>query len=723
MENITETESITGQFQRILMRDYKSGYTVFTVLTPSGPVTCRGNILLPKEGMKLEITGCWEETKYGRQLSKCTVQVMYSDRDSMMEYLCTIPGIGTKTAADLVETFGENLYSIALSPDAISKLRQIPSVSQKRAESIIEYILETQEERKLFEMVSKNGGSYNASLKIYKDHGTYSIERLTARPYEIGIKAGLSFEVCDRIAQSHGFPAFAKPRVKAALMNVLWKKSKTGDTYVPQNELIKATRDMLAGTTNEAIAYNESIAAAVINACLATINEGIVREQKDVYLNTLYYQELRTAYAVKRLIRDAIPTECDPDALCSYAEEVCGVTYAAQQREAFTFLKKGGICILTGGPGTGKTTVIKGLLAGYEKLYPDNTIRLCAPTGRASQRMAEATGREATTIHRLLEYRPFGDTTICKNETDPIDANLLVIDEGSMISIDIADLLFSAIRSGTMVIIAGDVEQLPSVNAGNVLHDLINSKIIPVVALTETHRQANGSLIIENAQRIRNGQDLLATGEDFTIIECASDSEIPEIVTREYQKYHDPDNVFAAQVLTPSRKREHVGSKALNNNIQNLINPGKDGLRYADAVFRLQDKVMMMRNNYDPDNCYFNGDVGIITSVENSGLTIRLDQGDIHLTEDVLDDVSLAYVSTIHKSQGSEYDTVIVALSSEPATMLQRNLLYTAITRAKKRVILIATKGAVSKAVHTKDAAKRKSHLDTRLNSDTRKVG
>jgi len=718
LETNTEMESIRGQFQRVIMRDYQSGYTVFVVLTSTGPVTCTGVIMLPKTDVKVEVTGVWHTPasgRYGRQLAQCTVRELLSDTNSMREYLCTIPGLGVKTANELIEHFGDRLYSLALEDDAIRRITRLPSISEKRATTIVHYIRETQEQRKLFELISKHGGSYNACLRIYKEFGVNSVARLLEHPYEAGYKGGLSFEICDRIASSSEVPAYSRARITAAMMHVLRRKTHSGDTYVPHNELVKSTRDLLSGESGKDIAYTEAIAAAVINACLVTTSEGIIKEDKDVYLSSLYYQELRTAFAIRRLIRDAIPTPCDPQVLCAYAEKVCGVTYAEQQREAFNLLRYGGVAVITGGPGTGKTTLIKGFLVAFELLHPNCTIRLCAPTGRASQRMKEATGREATTVHRLLEYRPYGDVTVCKNEADPIEADLLVIDESSMVPIDLADLLFSAIKSGTTVILTGDIDQLPSVGAGNVLHDIIYSGCIPVVKLTKAQRQADGSLIIENAARIRDGISNLKTGEDFEIIECDDDTSIGEEVAKQFRRYYDPANVFSSQVLTPVTKRALVGSKALNNALQAIANPGSNSLHYADYAFRPGDKVMMTRNNYDPANSYFNGDIGTITDIHGGCVQVRIDKDEILLDEDLLNDLSLSYACTIHKSQGSEYDVAIVVLPAEPASMLQRNLLYTAITRAKKKVVLIAAKGAISKAVFTKDVAKRKSKLDIRL--------
>lgn len=704
----------SGQFIRVVMRDYQSGYTVFKILTEDNQMTCcTGNIVLPCNHMKVNVTGYWADTKYGRQLVDCTVEEVRTDKSGMLEYLCEIPGVGKTIASYLIETYGEQLYDIILRDNARSILSSTPGISTKRVDDIIRYVKGTEEQRKLFGFLKKHGGSYAASVKIYKACGPKSMTKLFENPYYVGYKAGLDFRICDSIAKETNCLSYGSVRMGAAVRHLLKNQTSGGDTYALLSDLVKSVREFL-GYAPEF----EAISSAILNGHIADGLEGCVVEKgeksSNVFLRSLYYNEVRTAYAVRRLMKTAVRTECDPEALCSYAEKVCGVSYAEQQRKAFELLRTGGFGIITGGPGTGKTTVIKGLLAAYEKLYPKKIIRLCAPTGRASQRMKEATGREATTIHRLLEYKPYEDTATCKNEADPINADFLFVDEGSMISIDVADMLFSAIRSGTIVLIAGDVDQLPSVGAGNVLRDIIASGVVPVIALTKTHRQADGSLIISNAKKIREGDSRLETGPDFEILTC-SDDEIPDVVQVQFMKYHKKDDVFALQILAPSRKRAGTGTKAINKQIQSAINPTAKGITYSDTTFRGGDKVMLMRNNYTGDDAYYNGDVGSVLAVSADGLDLLIDGTVVHVDESQMDDVSLAYATTIHKSQGSEYEVVICVMPSEPANMLQRNLLYTAITRAKKKAILIVAPGAIAKAVFTADVAKRKSMLIQRL--------
>lgn len=703
----TTTETITGIYMDAVMRDYQTGYTVFRINTGTEIMICVGYIIPPTEGMKVEVTGVWKNGKYGKQLTDCSLNEILTDKSSMTEFLSNINGIGRKTAEELVECFGERVYEVAMSSDAVRKLKSVPSISDKRAESIIEHIKKTNELRKLFEIITKHGGTYNAAYRIFRDYGQYSVSRFIESPYTIGTKAGLSFNVCDSVAKEFHVNPYSRIRVLAAVTQILKKEATAGHTYLSYPELMKQTRKILGVTK-----YDEAIATACINATLLAENETLHKENDAVYLNYLFYEETRAAYAVKRLVRYAQPVTYDVEKLIAYAEEKCGVKYADQQKEAFQLLLNGGLGIVTGGPGTGKTTVIKGLLAAYSMLFPNAVIKLCAPTGRASQRMKEATGREATTIHRILEYKPYGDVVTCKNESDPIEADFLFVDEASMISIDLADILFSAIRSGTTVILAGDIDQLPAVGAGNVLHDLIESGIVPTVQLTKTYRQAGDSLIIENAKRIRQGSFHLKTNEDFIIIE-ADDSEIPNIVKEQFLQYNDANDPFYAQVLTPARRKRETASNTLSKTLQSAVNKSENCLRYGDTAFRVSDKVMFMRNNYSEG--YYNGDVGIIQYISGNLMGIEVDGNLIEINEELLDDLSLAYACTIHKSQGSEYQTAIVVLPSDPVTMLQRNLFYTAITRAKKRVVVIAAEGTIKRSIMKKDALKRNSKLVERL--------
>lgn len=717
-ETIVPKKTVTGIFNDIVMLDYQSGYTVFGLLVNEKRMVCTGYIIVPNTGTKVKVTGEPQNTKWGNQLVNCVLEQDFTDTDAMAEYLTGIPGVGSAIANSLIETFGARLYRVAQREDAIELLSTVYGVTEKRAEVISDYIRKDAALRNLLDLINKHSSSrrnLTAAKKIVTEHGNWAVEALLKNPYEVGGKAGLPFRVCDSIGYENDTHPYNPIRVSAAIKYILRLAAKAGHTYLTYGEILKRTRQILNVSATE---YNEAIATAIVNACLRNSCEGMVKDGDACYLAYVYQDEMATAKSICRLMQYRHQnSECVPEKMCAYAEKVCGVKYAGQQREAFNLLRTGGIGIITGGPGTGKTTVIKGLLAAYEKLYPDGVIKLCAPTGRASQRMKEATGREATTIHRLLEYKPFKETAICKNESDPIEADLLFVDEASMISIDVASLLFAAIKSGTTVLLAGDIDQLPAVGAGNFLHDLIESQTVPVVALTKTHRQADGSPIIENAKRIREGVTELISAPDFIIHTMGSSKEVADKTLEEFRKYYDPHNLFAVQVLTPSKKHkadQYATSSALNSVIQESVNPDdSEQIVYGNQTFRKSDKIMFMRNNYQEG--YFNGDIGTVIGIGKNSLVIRVEDHVFVLDEEDFGDISLAYSCTIHKSQGSEFDTVIVVMPKEPSAMLQRNLIYTAVTRAKKRVILIEEEGATTKAIETKNALKRNSRLSERL--------
>lgn len=700
--------SFTGLYLRQISRDHKNGYTIFKVGVDSEVITCRGIIIPPPNQVKIEVRGKkWINTDYGMELDGCTIQECMTDALSISNYLLSIPGIGHTTAENVCKNMGASILQVTSKPDPVEYLAKEAGIPTAKATLIVEHIQRHELETELFNLITHCGGDCVSAEKIYKKYEMKSMHALSARPYEIGFEAGIRFPVCDNIAKTLGISQMAQQRILASVRAVMERDASAGNTYSFLKDTVKEAKKLLGGSTSD------STISAVIVANAAVSGNDMLRVEKDrLYLRYLYWKEKQAVFSLKRLIENGIRTDCDPDELCSYAESVCHVKYAKQQREIFKAIAHGGVCVLTGGPGTGKTTVVKGFLTAYEKLFPNNTIRLCAPTGRASQRMHEATGREATTIHRLIEYVPYGDSAISKNETDPIDADCIVVDESSMLSADVAAMLFSAIRSGTLVLLVGDVDQLPSVGPGNVLADIINSGVVPVVALTETQRQGADSPIIVNAKRIQDNNPDLMVNDDF-IISYAEDKSIPDIVQEIYTQYHDGNDPFKVQVLCPSRKHPFTGSEGISRILQKTVNRGSRGIKYGNNHFLVNDKVMMTQNNYEVG--YFNGDVGIIKRSSEKEITILLNGSELLIPKDCYGDISLAYATTVHKSQGSEYDTVIVVLPSEPANMLQRNILYTAITRAKKRVYIIAAENTISTAITTEKTAERRTTLLERL--------
>ena len=706
-----EATKITGRYIGHIMRDFQTGYTVFRVNTDDGIVTCCGNVILPRNNIKIEVTGIWKTSRYGKQLTECHIEELLVDNEAMESYLQSIPKLGAAMANRLVAVFGKRLYDVAISPTGEKALQVIPGMTEERAHNVCHFIRNTKVFRDLYDMISKYGGKFSTASKIYKDCGENSIRMLLDDPYTMSIRYGFGFDLADKIAlEVSKLSVYDEKRIFGAMYYVVRQDAQSGNTYATYIDAVDKTRKILSRDDN----CNEGVAATCIGIALCRHQNMFVIEDDRIYLKSVWNQEFNTARDAKRLINSArpIPGKSVED-LIAYAEATCHATYADQQREAFNLLLNGGIGIITGGPGTGKSTVIKGLLCAYEHMCPDNVVKLCAPTGRAAQRMKEVTGHEATTIHKLLEYTPYGDRVSFKDENDPIEADLLIVDESSMISIDISAMLFNAIQSGTTVLLVGDINQLPAVGAGNVLGDMIESGIIPTVKLIKTYRQAGDSLIINNANRIRTGVIKMQTGDDFEVMYTDDDEKIPGLVSDVFKKYYREDDIFSAQVLCPGRRKRSTGSAQLSRTLQTICNLSGPVLRYGENIYHKGDKVMFMKNNYACG--YFNGDMGTIVNINDDSLDVLVEKNVIRVEENNLDDLTLGLAITVHKSQGSECACAIVVLPSEPANMLQRNLFYTAVTRAKKKCIVIATKGTIEQSIKRVDITKRNSYLIQRL--------
>lgn len=709
MMDKSECITIKGQYVRTITRDWQNGFTVFVLQSGEDLITCSGTLLETYEGNQVSVIGTWGSTKYGMQLNNVSVTIDLSQKEVLYQFLGEVPGVGYITVNTLLEVFGDQLYDVAMGENGLHRLMNVPGISAKRAQAVIDQLQKNNDKRELFEFVLKYGGNYIMTQKIFAEHGKNSLAKLCADPYKVGGDAGLALSSCDKIGADYGIKPYDFRRIAGVLKQVLYSEASKGNTYLLYSEAVYQAK-LLLGVT----AYTERVAAAAIGYVARCPDKGFILDDDRLYLAQIYRQEYHTAFSIRRLMKSAHKLSVESiDDIVNKIEKQLGVKYDAKQKEAFNLLLSGGVGIVTGGPGTGKTTVIKGLLTAYQMICPKGKIKLCAPTGRASQRMKESTGMEATTIHRILEYKPFGDSYICKNESDPIDADFLFVDEASMISIEIADMLFSAIRSGTTVILTGDIDQLPAIGAGNVLHDLIDSNEISVVALTKTFRQAGESAIIDNAKRIRTGITSLIRANDFEI-QILPEDDIPAAVQKKYLEYNDPKDIFSVQVLTPARKKTLTSSNLLNKSLQEVIPPAsQETLKYGSTNYRLGDRVMFMRNNYNVG--YFNGDVGIVTAINEGELTIKLDTEYMHIQKENMDDLSLAFATTIHKSQGSEYSTAIVVLPKEPKVLLQRAILYTAITRAKKRVVLLAAEGTIQNCILCRRSEKRHSYLSERL--------
>lgn len=716
---VNKIMEISGTYDKTLFRDEKTGFTVFSLRVKRGvenrnmygTISCCGKIPIYTKGMPLEVSGNWEVRKYGMTFILESVKEHIDDKEISISYLSTnlCKGIGRQTATAIVEMYGSDIFEFVQRDNAIGLLKKVKGMTEQKAEELVISIKNTISQRQLFEYIARFGGSYTSSIKIAEEYGYFSVETLKSKPYKVGHFGGLSFIICDAIAKECGFTYLDPQRIEALIYDALYHLTSSGNTYTTQKELNDTIYSLIKDS-----AFTEGISSVIILTYLTKMS-GVVIERdlngiNKIYLKQLYYAEKNSVFEINRLNTSSkLPFDND---IIDYAENICNIKYSDLQKKAFDVIKTTGVKIITGGPGTGKTTTIKGIIEAYRKLNPLSSFALCAPTGRAAQRMKESTGYEAFTVHKLLEYRPFGREVSHKDSSNPIDADFIIVDEFSMIDIEIFAILLNAIKNNTVVLLVGDSDQLPSVGPGNVLYDLMHSNQIELHKLESVYRQGEGSNIIINSNKIRNGQtDLLNNNLDFEIIRVDNTSELKERLT-ESVIINLTNNPYDVQVLSSTKKNE-VGTIELNDDLQSCLNDATDKIVYGNVTFRKNDKIIMTQNNYEIG--YYNGDIGTIIDIDPDGMELLINEDEIFLPRKSFDDVSLAYAITIHKSQGSEFPLVIIALPKYPKGMLQRNLIFTAITRAKEKVIILSEKDALETAIRKTDIIQRNTGLLQKL--------
>jgi len=704
-------DSVSGIVDSIIYQNEENGYTVCEIEDSAGePVTVVGIIPYLSEGDKITAWGTWTNHQvYGRQFKAETYEkTLPAEEGDILRYLAggNIKGIGPKTAQKLVEQFGTDTFSVIENhPEWLS---EIPGITKKKAEAITESFKSMSGARAVM-MFCSDYFTPQTAMKIYQKWGGAAVDRIRKNPYRLCEDfRGISFSRADRIAMGMGLAADSDDRVLHGLVYVLRQEAvRSGHTCIPDSELLRCAVELLfAGDTNYAGRVAECIEKAIAKLSLIPLDMDGTRY---VFDPLMYRAETYIAKKMKQ-IRDRCPkmNARDSARMIESSEAKSGITYAAMQRKALSQAMSDGVMILTGGPGTGKTTIIKGLISIFESL--DYDVALAAPTGRAAKRMSEATSHEAKTIHRLLEM-DFSDengSKFLRDENNTLDADIVIIDEASMIDVQLMEALLKAIKNGARLIIIGDSDQLPSVGAGNVLGDLIESGAFPVIRLTDIFRQSEQSLIITNAHRINAGElpDTSRSDADFFFLRRESEEGISatviDLVKNRLPRSYGADIVSKIQVLTPSRKGLS-GTDILNAGLQEALNPrapGKAEKKSRDVIFRVGDRVMQTKNNYEIEwetddgktgMGVYNGDIGVVTDIdrEDNLVTVRFDERICVLDAAQLDEVDHAYAITVHKSQGSEYPVVILPLYSCAPMLLSRNLLYTAVTRAAKMVILV----------------------------------
>ena len=719
---------LQGQIERITYTNEENGYTIARVKVYGRKdlVTVVGNMMSPTPGEILAMEGEWaNHPKYGEQFKivRYTTKVPASVY-GIEKYLGSglIRGIGPVMAKRIVKRFGKETLEV-IEKD-IERLREVEGIGDKRVEMIGRAWEEQKEIREVMLFLQTHGVSSGYATKIFKHYGSRSIQVLRENPYRLAMDVfGIGFVTADRIAEKLGFPKDSELRAEAGILFVLNQLADEGHVYYPYEPLVDKCREVLEVERDVILRAFGAVALAkrIVIEDLNQDAEEFRENHKAVYLAPLHLCETGIARRLRILINapKAI-RRIETEKAVGWVQKTLDMTLAERQVEAVRRAVEDKVLVITGGPGTGKTTIINAILKIFARIGV--AVMLAAPTGRAAKRMAEATGHEAKTIHRLLEYS-IQKGGFQKHEENPLRCELLIVDEASMIDTVLMHHLLKAVPATATLILVGDVNQLPSVGAGNVLKDIIASGAIPVVELTEIFRQAQESSIIVNAHKINNGlmpslkssRDKL---DDFYFIEQEDPEEVLKLIvelTRErIPRRFGLDPVDDIQVLTPMHKGT-VGAGNLNDQLQKALNPAEGGMSRGGRNFLVNDKVMQIKNDYDKE--VFNGDIGRITRIdaESQEVTITFDGREVAYDFTDLDEVILAYAVSVHKSQGSEYPAVIIPILTQHYVLLQRNLIYTAVTRGRKLVVVVGTSKALAIGVRNDKTQKRYTCLSYRL--------
>ena len=728
--------------ERITYQNADNGYTVLKCAVKSAQdlVTVVGIMPETHVGSVLALEGFWKvDAKYGRQFSvEKFEETLPATVYGIEKYLGSglIKGVGPKFARRIVEKFGKDtLDVIEENPEA---LIEVEGIGRVRVERIKKSWEEQKEIKNIMLFLQGHEVSTSHATKIFKTYGSDSISVVQENPYRLADDIwGIGFKTADTIAEKMGIEKDRFIRLRSGILYTLNKLSENGHCY--------AVREQLIRTAGQLLEVEEAELEITLDEMLRT--EDVIREEDAIYLPPFFFSETGCAKRLLKLLMAERRVQMDVDAVMERvmgrterdqeadaaddadvaqhrlqeAETLGQITYDEVQLEAIRVAVSSKVMVLTGGPGTGKTTTTMGIIAAYRAA--GCKIILAAPTGRAAKRMSEATGMEAKTIHRLLEYKP--PEGYQRKEENPLEGDVLILDECSMIDIMLMYNLLKALPAHMTLIMVGDTDQLPSVGAGNVLGDIISSERIPVVRLSRIFRQAQGSRIVMNAHRINKGEQIDMRGgrdSDFFFAAKETNEEVVELVvkycTENLPRYYHVDALQDIQVLTPMQ-RGVCGAANLNQVLQEAMNPGSILLRRGGMQYRLHDKVMQIRNDYDKE--VFNGDIGVINHVdmEERELTVNFDGREVVYDVSELEELTLAYATTIHKSQGSEYPIVVMPFTMNHYVMLQRNLLYTGVTRAKKILVLVGEKKAVWYAIKNETTADRNTRLAIRLQEDS----
>ena len=733
MNALGERVTVEGSVDAVIFQNEENGYTVLLLRVDGEdePITVVGCIPCAAAGEGMTVTGVWvNHPVHGPQLSAESVERrLPQEEEDIVCYLSSgiLKGVGPATAQRLVERFGADTLRVL--EEEPERLKTIKGITSKKAVELSEAFRSLTGLRQVMEFLARYDLPVYLAMSVQRTYGDNALQTLRDDPYILSrAQFGVDFAVADAIAISMGFGGDDPCRLRAAIEYELAHNAGNGHVFLPREKLLTATAQLVGVDTDTVeVALDKLIDSfAVVEKPIANV--------RGCYLPRMYQAETFVAQRLLSMLHTPVEQLRQVDKTIDAIEKEQGVSYAPLQRQAVRMAAEGGVLLLTGGPGTGKTTSLRGIVALYRRMGLD--VALLAPTGRAAKRLGEVTDCDAQTIHRALgmSYNDLtGQVAFKKNGSDPLEAHAVIVDEMSMVDLELMQALLEALRPGCRLVLVGDPDQLPSVGAGNVLGDLLRSTVVPTVSLTQVFRQAEQSAIIRNAHAVNQGQPPRldnGQGDFFFLCRRSPDRLVQTVVELCRDRLPKNMNIPAEQiqVLSPTRKGA-CGTVSLNRSLQAALNPPSPQKRqkqWGDVTFRVGDRVMQTKNNYDvlwekddgtAGSGIFNGDVGVIQDIDSSGelIVLRFDDRTATYTADLLSQLDMAYAITVHKSQGSEYPAVILVSAPAAPSLMVRGVLYTAITRARRLLILVGDDAVPARMAENDRQQRRYSGLRRRL--------